>query len=59
KILPGYYETYHPAKRGNLEQYKQLLADRFKQRKDYLAESDLKERPETQQELLKALQLKI
>ncbi|HPI24896.1 MAG TPA: phosphoenolpyruvate carboxykinase (ATP) [Candidatus Cloacimonadota bacterium] len=59
KILPGYYDTYHPAKRGNIDAYKQLLADRFKQRIDYLAESDLKERPDTQQELLRALQIKI
>ena len=59
KILPGYYETYHPKNRGNLEAYKKLLHDRFQQRKDFLADSDLKERPETQKELLKALELRI
>lgn len=59
KILPGYYDRYDPAKRGNKDAYLALLKDRFNQRKDFLAESDLKERPETQAELLKALEVNI
>ena len=58
KLLPGYYETYNPAKRGNMDNYISLLKDRFQQRIDFLRESDLKERPEIQAELLKALQIK-
>lgn len=59
KILPGYYDRYDPDKRGNIDAYKQLLADRFKQRSDYLNDSDLKQRPEIQKELLESLQLNI
>ncbi|MDD3535560.1 MAG: phosphoenolpyruvate carboxykinase (ATP) [Candidatus Cloacimonetes bacterium] len=58
KILPGYYDSYDPTKRGNMEDYKKLLSDRFNQRRDFLLGSDLKERPEMQNELLKALELK-
>ncbi len=59
KILPGYYDKYDPAKRGNIENYKTLLVDRFQQRIDYLAASDLQERPETQAMLLDSLELKL
>ncbi|MDY0320049.1 MAG: phosphoenolpyruvate carboxykinase, partial [Candidatus Cloacimonadaceae bacterium] len=56
-ILPGYYDKYDPKKRGNMDAYLQLLKDRFLQRKNFLAESDLKERPETQAALLKVLEI--
>jgi len=59
KILPGYYDRYDPAKRDNIEDYKELLKDRFQQRKDFLAESDLKEKPDTQKALLDALDVKL
>jgi phosphoenolpyruvate carboxykinase (ATP) len=59
KILPGYYDRYDPAKRDNLEDYKELLKDRFQQRKDFLSESDLKEKPDTQKALLDALDVKL
>jgi phosphoenolpyruvate carboxykinase (ATP) len=58
KILPGYYDRYDPSKRGNMDKYLSLLKDRFQQRINFLSDSDLKERPETQAELLKALQIK-
>ncbi len=59
KILPGYYDRYDPAKRGNLEQYQGLLKNRFQQRREYLQESDLKEKPELQKAVVDALNLKI
>ncbi|MDD4309283.1 MAG: phosphoenolpyruvate carboxykinase (ATP) [Candidatus Cloacimonetes bacterium] len=56
-ILPGYYDKYNPETRGNKADYLALLQDRFKQRRDYLLGSDLKEKPETQAKLVDALQL--
>lgn len=58
KILPGYYDKYNPALRNNMNDYIALLKDRFLQRRDFLASSDLKEKPEIQAELLKVLELK-
>ncbi|MDY0325738.1 MAG: phosphoenolpyruvate carboxykinase (ATP) [Candidatus Cloacimonadaceae bacterium] len=59
KILPGYYDRYDPKKRGNTKEYLELLQDRFQQRINYLLESDLKEKPESQKALLDSLKLKI
>ncbi|HNQ42995.1 MAG TPA: phosphoenolpyruvate carboxykinase (ATP) [Candidatus Cloacimonadota bacterium] len=59
KILPGYYDKYNPALRNNMDSYLALLKDRFQQRRDFLACSDLKEKPEIQAELLKVLELKV
>ena len=59
KILPGYYDKYDPAKRGNPDKYTALLTDRFQQRRDYLMGSDLSERPELQQEIVAALNLSV
>ncbi len=56
-ILPGFYDKYNPATRSNMEAYKTLLKDRFTQRKDFLLGSDLKEKPETQEKLVKSLNL--
>ena len=58
KILPGYYEKYHPQKRGNMADYINLLKDRFAQRIDFLKGSDVKEKPETLEQLVNALQIK-
>nr|MDK2851422.1 phosphoenolpyruvate carboxykinase [Candidatus Cloacimonadota bacterium] len=55
KILPGYYELYHPTKRENFDKYVATLKDRFQQRINFLAQSDLKEKPELQQRLLESL----
>ena len=41
KFLPGYYEKYDPKKRNNMDQYIDLLKDRFAQRLEYLIHSDL------------------
>ncbi len=41
KLLPGYYYKYDPKRRNNLEQYTELLKDRFGQRLDFLRQSDL------------------
>jgi len=57
-ILPGYYDKYDPSKRGNMDKYLVLLSDRFKQRRDYLQESDLKEKPEMQAMLVESLSVK-
>ena len=59
KILPGYYEKYDPAKRGNPEQYAAVLKDRFQQRRDFLMGSDLSEKPELQKAVVDKLNLKI
>ncbi len=59
RILPGYYDRYDPARRGNMENYLALLKDRFQQRREFLLGSDLKERPELQQAVVNALELKI
>jgi phosphoenolpyruvate carboxykinase (ATP) len=59
KILPGYYDRYDPAKRGNMDKYLATLKDRFQQRRDFLRDSDLKERPELQTEIMKVLDLTI
>jgi phosphoenolpyruvate carboxykinase (ATP) len=59
KILPGYYDRYDPAKRGNLDKYRELLHDRFQQRRDFLLGSDLQEKPELQKLVVDALTLNI
>ncbi|MDD4224548.1 MAG: phosphoenolpyruvate carboxykinase (ATP) [Candidatus Cloacimonetes bacterium] len=59
KILPGYYDRYDPAKRGNLDKYRDLLHDRFQQRRDFLLGSDLQEKPELQKLVVDALTLNI
>lgn len=56
-LIPGFYDKYNPATRGNMEAYKVLLKDRFTQRIDFLLSSDLKEKPETQDKLVKSLNL--
>ncbi len=58
-ILPGYYDKYDPARRGNMDKYMALLKDRFTQRCDFLQKSDLTERPETQAKLMEALKISI
>lgn len=59
KILPGFYDKYQPQARGNMEQYLVTLKDRFQQRRDYLSNSDLTERPQLLDEIVKTLQLKV
>ncbi len=58
KILPGYYERYHPKNRENLSDYIALLKDRFEQRREYLKASDVTTKPELLKNLIEALQIK-
>ncbi len=58
KILPGYYERYHPDNRENMDEYVVLLKDRFKQRREYLKSSDVATKPELLEKLINALQIK-
>ncbi len=55
-IIPGYSEKFNVEKVVDLSAYTGLLSDRFKQRRDYLLGSDLQQRPELLQRLVKALQ---
>jgi phosphoenolpyruvate carboxykinase (ATP) len=57
-ILPGFYDKYNPATRANMDKYHEMLVDRFKQRRDFLLSSDLKEKPEVQAKLVETLNLK-
>ena len=58
KILPGYYERYHPDNRENMDEYVVLLKDRFEQRREYLKSSDVATKPELLEKLINALQIK-
>jgi len=58
KILPGYYERYHPKNRENMNEYVTLLKDRFKQRREYLKSSDVATKPELLEKLVNALQIR-
>jgi phosphoenolpyruvate carboxykinase (ATP) len=58
KILPGYYERYHPNNRENMHEYVALLKDRFEQRREYLKSSDVATKPELLEKLVNALQIK-
>ncbi|NQV19718.1 MAG: phosphoenolpyruvate carboxykinase (ATP) [Armatimonadetes bacterium] len=58
KILPGYYERYHPDKRENMDEYVALLKNRFEQRREYLKSSDVATKPELLEKLVNALQIK-
>jgi len=58
KILPGYYDQYNPAHVKNKEQYRATLRDRFLQRIDFLKNSDVAEKPDLLDRLVKALEIK-
>ncbi|MEE9556013.1 MAG: phosphoenolpyruvate carboxykinase (ATP) [Candidatus Adiutricales bacterium] len=57
KILPGYYEMYNPGSVKNRDEYMATLKDRFRQRVDFLNESDVTEEPELFEKLIKALKV--
>ena len=59
KIIEGYYDKYQPKTRENMEAYKGVLEDRFRQRREYLSNSDLKERPEMLQNIIDHLKLNL
>ncbi len=56
-ILPDFYETYDPKTRENMHDYQTTMKDRFNQRREYLKSSDLSQKPEILDKLLKALEL--
>lgn len=56
KIYPDYSKIYSTDDVTNREKYIETLKNRFQQRKDYLINSDLKEKPELLERLLKALE---
>lgn len=58
KILPGFFDAYNPYKVPNRDGFVALLRDRFQQRRDFLAASDLQERPEILKRLLDSLNVK-
>lgn len=57
-LLPGFYDRYDPFKRGNPDKYIETLQDRFAQRRDYLQNSDLQQRPELLEKIVASLILK-
>ncbi len=59
KILPGFYDKYDPFKRENMEEYKELLKNRFQQRIDFLKQSDIATKPELLEQLVNALHINV
>ncbi|WP_027183810.1 phosphoenolpyruvate carboxykinase (ATP) [Desulfovibrio inopinatus] len=57
-ILPGYYDRYNPADVQNKATYIATLNDRFKQRRTFLQNSDLHEKPTLLAKLIHTLKLK-
>jgi phosphoenolpyruvate carboxykinase (ATP) len=55
KLLQNYYDKYNPYTRNNGENYIETLSDRFRQRMDYLRDSDVKEKPELLMKLMNSL----
>ncbi len=55
KIIPGYTEKYSFDAVLNREEYMKTIADRFTQRKDFLIQSDVNQKPELLKKLLFAL----
>jgi len=58
KILPGYYDMYDVRTVKNLDQYLETLEDRFRQRREFLLNSDLQEKPELLKELVDSLKIR-
>ncbi len=59
EFLPGYYQLYNPHKRKNMLDYINLLQDRFRQRREFLNKSDLREKPELLEQLTATLHIKV
>ena len=58
KIVPGFYDTYNPATVPNKAEFVKTLKDRFQQRREFLENSDIKERPDLLKLLLDSLKVK-
>lgn len=59
KILPGYYDRYNPKTRENHDAYKSVVADRFKQRIDFIRNSDVNTKSGLLADLLKSLKVHV
>jgi len=59
KFLPGYYDTYDISTIQNRDQYLETLQDRFRQRREFLENEDLVEKPELLKELVESLRVKV
>jgi len=57
KLIPGFYDTYNPANVDNLFEYITSLKDHFRQRREFLENSDLSTKPELLSGLLKSLEI--
>jgi len=58
KLLPGYAALYDPSLVGNRDRYVATLKDRFHQRRVFLQNSDLHNRPELLMRLVNALMVR-
>lgn len=58
QFLPGYYDTYNLTTRQNQDEYLALLEDRFAQRRKFLEEEDLVQKPDLLKELTDCLKIK-
>jgi phosphoenolpyruvate carboxykinase (ATP) len=58
-LVPGYGALYDPASVDNRERYLETLADRFQQRRVFLQNSDLHNRPELLMRLVNALTVRV
>ncbi|OQY40239.1 MAG: phosphoenolpyruvate carboxykinase [Candidatus Cloacimonetes bacterium 4572_65] len=59
KILPGYYDKYDPSTRTNVHKYKMFVSDRFRQRIDFIKNSDVASKPELLKFLVKSLKVNL
>ncbi len=58
KLLPGYAALYDPSRVENRDRYLETLKDRFHQRRVYLQNSDLHNRPDLLMRLVNALMVR-
>ena len=59
KLLPGYYDHYDVSKVKNRDAYMETLIDRFRQRVDFLTDSDLKAKPDLLGRLVGSLKVNV
>ena len=57
KILPGFYDKYNPRTVPNMDGFVTTLKDRFQQRRDFIAASDISEQPELMERLVNSLKV--
>ncbi|MBN2829458.1 MAG: phosphoenolpyruvate carboxykinase, partial [Candidatus Cloacimonetes bacterium] len=56
-LIPGFYDKYDPSKRNHYNDYLNLVDERFKQRREFLDNSDLREKPALLLKLLTSLKI--